>query len=305
MPENYTKPALTFKQQLQKLTDRGLVIQDQGYSLSQLANISYYRLSAYWYPFRVRNEHGHITGNIETGTAIESVLQLYEFDRQLRLLILDALERIEITIRTKLAYHLSHTYGPFAHTDAKHFHPQFDHDKWYGKIIDETQRSKDEFIRHYQSKYKGFPIVPIWMLTEVMSLGSLSFLLGGLQHDDKKVIANDFDLHHKQLANWLHILTYIRNVCAHHSRLWNRELAIRPYQIKDPNWLPPITPRNNRIFYILLILRYLLNASSNGDIWATSCTNFLEPIASIEKWRIAMGIPENWKEHPIWKTTNE
>jgi len=301
MPENYNKPPLSFEAQLKKLVDRGLVIRDQTTALQQLSNISYYRLSAYWYPFRTRDEQGHVTSNIEPGTAIETVIQLYEFDRQLRLLVMNALERIEIIIRTKLAYHLAHTYGPFAHAEAKHFHPQFNHAKWLEKIVDETERSSDEFIRHYQNKYNGFPIVPIWMLTEVMSLGSLSFLLGGLQHNDKKAIAENFAIHHKQLANWLHILTYIRNVCAHHSRLWNRELAIRPYQIKDPNWLPPITPRNDRIFYILLMLGYLLNASGNGNAWAAVCTELLEPIASVKRWRIAMGMPENWKVHPVWE----
>ncbi len=300
MSKKYEKPALSFEQQLDKLVARGLVIRDRSSALQRLACISYYRLSAYWYPFRLRDDNGNITGNLEPDTTFEAIIQLYEFDRELRLSVLDALERIEIAIRTKLTYHLAHAYGPFAHTDAVYFHPGFNHNKWLTRIVDETCRSSDEFIRHYQNKYSGFPTVPIWMLTEVMSLGSLSFLYRGLLHTDKKVIADEFSLHHKQLADWLHTLTYIRNVCAHHSRLWNRELAIRSVQNKNLNWLPPVTPRNDRVFYILLMLKHLLNSSSNGDTWTDACTALLHPIVINDRWRIAMGMPESWEEHPVW-----
>jgi abortive infection bacteriophage resistance protein len=119
--------------------------------------------------------------------------------------------------------------------------------------------------------------------------------------EDKKAIADRFKVHHKKLTDWLHTLTYVRNVCAHHSRLWNRELAIRPDQNRDPVWSRPITPRNDRIFYILLILRHLLLSTGNGDEWAASVNELLAPVAATPKYRIAMGMPENWREHPIWK----
>ncbi len=145
------------------------------------------------------------------------------------------------------------------------------------------------------------------MLTEVMSFGALSFFYKGLINDhkigveDKKAVATYFNLHHKRLGDWLHTLTYVRNVCAHHSRLWNRELAIRPDKVKEVEWRPPMTPRNDRIFYILLMLRYLLRQSGNGDAWATEITILLEPVAKTDAYRRSMGMPENWKEHPLWK----
>lgn len=214
--------------------------------------------------------------------------------------MLDAIERVEVAIRTQLTYNFSCKYGPFGHVEAKNFHPSFNHNKWLAEVNIETQRSGDQFIRHYSQKYDGFPTIPLWMLTEVMSLGGLSHLYKGLNNDDKKSISIYFNMHHKRLVNWLHALTYIRNVCAHHSRLWNRELSIRPDQVNDPNWQSPITPRNDRIFFILLILRSLLLATGNGKEWKDQVNQLLKPVAKNKQWRSAMGMPDSWETHPIW-----
>ena len=306
MADRYKKRPITFQEQLVQLEERGLQIQDRQAALTSLASISYYRLSAYWYPFRLRGADGAVTNQLEDGTTFEDVIDLYDFDRRLRLLIMDAIERVEVAVRTRLTYHLAHRYGAFAHTDRHNFHPGFNHSEWLAKLEAETVRSSDEFIRHYRSKYDGFPTIPIWMLTEVMSLGSLSLLYKGLNNnkksgvEDKKSIADHFNVHHKRLVSWLHTLTYIRNVCAHHSRLWNRELAIRPDASKDVRWQPPITPRNDRIFYVLLILRHMLHPTANGDDWHAAVCRLIEPYARNVHYRAAMGLPVNWRDHPIW-----
>lgn len=303
----YNKPPLLFTQQIERLQAKGMGFQDVDLALKQLECISYYRLSAYWFPFRIRDDLGKVTNQLEADTCFGTAITLYEFDRNLRALLLDAIERVEVAIRTQFTYHLGHTYGAFAHTNATNFHPNFKHQRWLQKLEHETSRSSDEFINHYQNKYQGFPTIPIWMLTEVMSLGALSIGYGGLKNsqqngiEDKKAVAQHFNLHHKRLGDWLHTLTYIRNICAHHSRLWNRQLAIRPDKEKEPAWQPPLTPRNNRIFYILLMLRHLLRAIGNGDDWANSINELLTPIAEHKRWRAAMGLPENWREHPLWK----
>lgn len=305
--QSYRKPALSFSEQISHLESNGMSFFDKEQALKELSSISYYRLSGYWYPFRKRNQLGLVTNHFESGADFNSTMTLYEFDRKLRGLILDAIERIEVAVRTQFTYHIGHKYGAFGHTDANNFHPSFNHRKWLAKLESETDRSRDEFIKHYQHKYTGFPTVPIWLLTEVMSLGALSFGYNGLHNnqqagvEDKKAIAQHFNLHHKRLGDWLHTLTYIRNICAHHSRLWNRELAIRPDKNKQKEWSAPLTPRNDRIFYILLMLRHLLRATGNGYDWANSVNELLVPIAEEKRWRAAMGLPENWQEHPIWK----
>jgi len=301
MLENYQKPALSFQEQLDQLKSRGLIVDDEPLAISQLSSISYYRLSAYWYPFRLRNDQGHVGDDFIAGTSFSDVVELYEFDRQLRLLVIDALERVEVFLRTLVSYHLSHTYGAFGHNDLANFHPRFQHAKWLASLSREADRSSDAFITHYKNKYRGFPKLPIWMITEVMNLGSLSFCYTGLKHTDKKAISSQLGLHHKGLADWLHKLTYIRNVCAHHSRLWNRELSLKTVRPRDSVWNAPITPRNDRIFYVLLMLRYVLKTTSNSDDWHQRCNDLFEPITQNDSWRVAMGMPQDWKEHPLWK----
>lgn len=303
----YVKPPLTFEQQITRLEKKGMFFEDKNLAEAKLASISYYRLSGYWYPFRIRKEQNVVTSQFIEGTNFDEVVSLYEFDRKLRSLILDAIERVEIAVRTQFTYRMGYKYGAFGYTNSANFHNKFNHQKWLGKIENEVERSTDDFIEHFGSKYIGFPTIPIWMLTEVISLGALSFGYRGLINnqaqgvEDKKLIASHFNLHHKKLGDWLHTLTYVRNVCAHHSRLWNRSLAIKPDRTRDANWLPPMTPRNDRIFYVLLMLRHLLRATGNGDDWAVEVNTLLEPLAAQRKWRSAMGLPENWREHPLWK----
>jgi len=181
--------------------------------------INYYRLSAYWYPFRKKDEGGQILSQFRDNVKFDEIIELYEFDRHLRLLLIDAIERIEVAVRTHVSYVLAHEYGAFAHTSSDNFHPKFRHSEWLTKVEEETERSSEDFIQHYQRKYTDFPTLPIWMLTEVMTLGALSKLYLGMQNDDKKLVANKFGLHHKQMKDWLHVLTYVRNICTHHSRL--------------------------------------------------------------------------------------
>jgi abortive infection bacteriophage resistance protein len=301
MTKPYIKRALSLSDQLNLLVSRGLIVDSQSEALHVLSHISYYRLSGYSYPLRVRDEAGSVQENFVENSSWSQVMSLYEFDRRLRMSILSALEKIEVAVRTQLTFHFTHKYGPFGYGLPANFHPGFKHLPWLNKVIDEITQSNDEFIKHFERTYAGFPQVPMWMMTEVISLGRLSHLYGGLKNEDKKDISSFFNIHHKRLGDWLHSLTYIRNVCAHHSRLWNRELAIRPDKLKDVEWLPPITPRNDRIFYILLMIRFMLNSISEGASWTANIDLLLKDIVINPKWRIAMGIPEDYQNHPIWK----
>lgn len=304
---NYLKPPLTFQEQLSKLEERGLCIHNKKLALNTLSSINYYRLSAYCIPFKKRSPSGTITDQFQENTTFENVIELYEFDRKLRLLVMDALERIEISIRTNIAYHLAHHYGAFALENAKNFHDQFNHASWLEQVQKEIVRSREPFIEHFREKYKGFPTLPVWMTTEVTSFGSLSLLFKGLKNEDKRIIAhNIYKLHHKTMSNWLHFLTYIRNICAHHSRLWNKELAIKPkLEGLGKEWQQPVTPRNDRSFFVFLVLKYLLNHSENAKQWAKACEELILPIFSKYNWSVSsMGMTDDWQNHPIWATKN-
>jgi abortive infection bacteriophage resistance protein len=213
---------------------------------------------------------------------------------------MDAIERVEVATRTRLTYHLAHQYGPFAQTQSANFHARFQHAGWLAKVRRDTDQSSDKFIDHYKGNYNGFPDVPVWMLTEVITLGSLSRLYNGMHNRDKTAVASYFNLHWRRLGNWLHVLTYIRNVCAHHGRLWNRSLAIQPQAINDPNWSPPITPTRDRVFIVLLILRQLLKEIGNGEDWKVDVDALLDRYAEDQSLLTSMGVPADWKTHPLW-----
>ena len=307
MTTDYTKPALNYTEQLNKLKGCGMTIIDDEMALGYLSSVSYYRLSAYWYFFRNNSGSGKKSNIFRPDTCFEDVIQLYSFDKRLRYLMMNALEFIEISLRTKLTYHFAMRYGPFGHTNASNFHPKFRHQEWLSKLDSEVERSSDEFVNHFKTKYNGYPRLPIWMLTEVMSFGSLSMFYKGFNNNaqssikDKEDIAKNLGIHYKTLEHWLHVLTYVRNVCAHHSRIWNRELAIRPQQLKDPLWNSPYVPFHNRVYHVLLIIQYLLKQLNHTSEWTQSILELLSNFDYKPYFQTAMGMPSNWKEHPLWK----
>ena len=305
MLKPYNKKPLSYTEQVHHLQSKGMNIHNIPWAENILAKYGYYRLSAYWHPYRVRQE-GEILDIFHKNTKFEVIIQLYEFDTELRLQIFNAIEMVETYLRTKITYYMAHQYGAFCIYDAINFYPKFNHSKFLNTCKKEVERSKDTFIQHFQQNYDGFPQLPIWMLTEVLSFGSLSFLYSGLinnkadNKEDKKAISQQFSVHHEKLAEWLHILTYVRNICAHHGRLWNKELAIKSKVDKNPHWKAPITPTNKRIFYVLLILKTLLRPTGFDTEWTHQLNKLLRPIVNNEAWRVAMGFPDNWEQHPIW-----
>lgn len=292
----YIKPPTSLPDQLQRLSDRGLHVADRDHAVHVLERISYYRLSAYWAPFKQSDDV------FEPGADFDTVLALYEFDRKLRLAVMDAIERVEIAVRTAIIHELSQAHGTFAHLDYDHFHPEFDHAAWLCHAQTEARRSKELFIEHYKKSYEGFPHLPIWMALEVVSLGGLSKLFGGLRRDDQVRIASSYGVAASVLASWLHALTYVRNLCAHHGRLWNRLLGISPALPRhELFWRPPYVPHNKRLWMVLLVLRRLMDHHHQGDDWQQRVETLVEPIASNPRWRLAMGLPEEWCGHPLWQ----
>lgn len=215
----YHKPATTYAEQIVLLKSRGMTIADEQKAAFYLQHISYYRLGAYWLPF----EADHATHQFREGTTFENVLRLYSFDRALRLLVLDAIERVEVSARAQWAHQLGNTYGAHAHLDPK-LAKRTEH--WQSNIEaleKEIERSEEVFIQHLTQTYSD-ALPPIWACCEVMSLGLLSRWYSNLYPQPVRTrIAAVYELDHLVLQSWLHHLSVVRNICAHHSRLWNRQ----------------------------------------------------------------------------------
>jgi abortive infection bacteriophage resistance protein len=275
---------------------RGLQADKQAL-IRRLKAVSYYRLSGYLFPFRNRDD------SFKNGTTLEKVWRRYTFDRQLRCLVIDAIERVEIGIRTAVVYEFSHRFGPFGYLQNSRL-PNLrasEHAQFLTRTYSETLRSKERFIVHFKDKYgDSHEMPPLWMVSEIMPFGQTSTFFRGVEKEVKYAVAHEYDLAFVIIESWLFALNTVRNICAHHGRLWNRELGIKPsIPKKDRRWHTPVQVRNNRIFGILTILKYMLNQIAPQSEWPDRLQNLLERYLDVPKG--PMGFPANWEESPIWQ----
>lgn len=185
----YRKPALTYDQQIALLESRGLQITDKERAKRHLSNVSYYRLSAYMLPFKEMDEDGNTKDKFLPGTTWDNIYDLYKFDRKLRLLIFDAIERTEIALRTQIIYQLSHKYGSHWQDNASIFditpNPITGHtvyDDIQNHIKEQlTANKKVQFIEHYINTYDNPQNPPSWMSVELLYFSELSKICRGLK----------------------------------------------------------------------------------------------------------------------------
>ena len=292
----FTKPPLTVDQQAELLISRGLVA-EKADLVARLISVSYYRLCGYWYPFKRADD------SFVPGTTLELVWRRYTFDRQFRLLVMDAIERVEITIRTRLAYELTHRFGAFAQLDNRSFPgiPAIEHQRLLDDLHENAIRSREAFVAHFRSVYDEFPDLPLWAAAETMTFGQMLTMYRHCGKYVQRDIAGLFRLSGTVLLSWLLTLNYTRNLCAHHSRLWNRVLAIKP-MIPDvrhhPLWHAAPAVSNDRIFAVLTLLRYLLGRTAPQTKWRERLYALID--ASPEIPVMEMGAPVNWRDHPLW-----
>lgn len=280
----YTKPPLTFEKQVKLLIKRGLSITNHQKAEDILKDINYYHLSAYFLPFQNNKDR------FLPGTTLEQIMCIYEFDRKLRLLFMSAIEFIEISMRTKISYFIAHRYGPFAYSEPKIFQKHFKHNKWMDKLSENLKHSREVFVKHFKMKYIKEKHLPIWIMIEIIALGQLSQLYNGLQKKDKQSISHkEYGVSAQVLTSWLHSLTYIRNMCAHHNRLWNRILAITPKLAKN---MPSV--KENKIFKILLLFKYMMLDKGKWEYFLKdlNCVITQHPNIRVKN----MGFLDNWKE---------
>jgi abortive infection bacteriophage resistance protein len=293
----YSKPALTYQQQLQQLKDRGLIINDDSKVIHLLEQISYYRLSGYWFPL-LAHKQNHI---FKPNSNFDNAFKLYCFDRELRQLIISELEKIEVAFRAKMIYVLSHKYGSFWFSNPIYFRDPIRHANTITKIGYEYKRSDEEFINSFRNNYSN-PLPPSWMTMEITSFGTLSMLYKNLKPSrEKRDIANHFGLSDTVMEAWLHSIVYLRNICAHHTRLWNRAMSIRPQMPQTPRkqWLHNNRIRNNRTYFMLSMIRFLLQTVNPTTSFSQNVKNLLNNYPNVDIR--AMDFPIDWDKEPLWK----
>lgn len=293
----FEKPALTIEQKLALLRSRGLSINDEARATHCLQHINYYRLTGYWLPF----EESHNPHRFKPGVSFEDIINVYSFDRELRLLLLDAIERIEISLRTQWAFHLAHHAGAHSYLDQTLASSSRKHARQLGLLAHEVESSQETFVVHLRTKYKHPDLPPIWAACEVLSLGQLSRWYELLRPISLRAkIARVYGLDQQVLESFLHHLTYLRNLCAHHSRVWNREFTILPPVPKSKPQLlaASITkPADRRIYNTCCFIQHLMNVVSPGHCWNDRLVQLLDRhnIPATQ-----MGFPDDWRVRPLW-----
>lgn len=291
----FNKPATTYKQQVALLQQRGMTVDNVDKAEFYLQHLNYYRLSAYWLPF----EADHVTHKFKPGICFNDVLNLYSFDRELRLLVLDGIERIEVSVRSQWAYQIGHLHGSHAHLDVQLFDTKY-WQKNLDSLIKEVARSDEIFIKHLQNTYSE-QLPPVWAVCEVMSLGLLSRWYSSLKpKQTRRAIADIYELDEKVLESWLKHLTLVRNVCAHHSRLWNRDFTITPAlpKSKPSQIINQFIPNSRKLYNTLVILIYCMDISSPYNCWRDRLKKLITAYAVQVS---AIDFPQNWEQQAIWQ----
>ncbi|KQQ78038.1 MAG: Abi family protein [Alphaproteobacteria bacterium] len=296
----FEKPSVSIPNQIALLEARGMAVPDYAHAAHCLQHISYYRLRAYWLPFEDA-PHASGTHGFRAGTSFAQVLELYIFDRRLRLLVMDAIERIEVSLRGSWAHHLAMKYGPHGYLDPGLYHRPDRYAQAFAKLIEDLARSKDTFILHYRSKYDDPEHPPIWMTAEVISLGQLSMWYNNLKNrPDRQAIAKVYGLDESVLVSLAHHLTYIRNICAHHGRLWNKQVTVKMIVPTSPASLKLAMNGNaqGRVYNTIAVLGYLMDIVAPNNQWREHIARLMDscPLAD----QAAMGFPSNWKNLPAW-----
>ena len=295
----YTKTYSPPDQLVTLLKTRGLHIEDEARTENYIRRIGYYRFSAYLYPLLALPKENHV---FKPGTTFNQALDMYRFDRHLRLLMFNEIEKIEIAVRSAIVNIASHETGnPFWMTDPAYFYDAKTFVKTKLLIDTELAKSREDFIDHFRNTYSD-PYPPAWMLAEILPLGVLTKIYDNIKSNQiRKKIAHEFSLEVPVFNSWMTIITVARNNCGHHARVWNRTFALRVSTMRRMTrpWISiPVNQR--KVYFSLCIIKYFLNViSPNNDMRAKIDTLFAA-YPSIDV--AAMGVPCGWENEPLWNT---
>lgn len=312
----YDKPPMELDALVDRLAGRGLVIPDRDRALRYLRHIGYYRLSPYTIPF----QQGGVDHLFCEGTSFDDVLGLYVFDRALRLLVMDALERVEVAVRAALTDHMSTTYDDSHwYMDASLFHDRNKHaglQRIVRASCDDRLRGTPDAgedslvhrsaLEHYLTTYGSPELPPSWLMVETLTVGQLTSLYRNLKRRaDRTAVARSIGLTTTVLESWMQTYVRVRNVCAHHGRLWNVGLGVYPVIPNSPtvSWLEgdEALPERSvkRLYPVLVSLQAVLDSVSPRSSWTERLHALLcsRPAMNLR----GMGIPEGWSDNPFWR----
>jgi abortive infection bacteriophage resistance protein len=291
--QRYLKPPLSTHDLLRRLTTRGLAISNCEAAARSLETIGYYRLLVYMRPFQVADDQG--VRRFVPGTGFEDVLALYEFDRRLRLLCMDAVERIEVALRSAIVCEISVAHGAHFYLDARHFVSAAACQGFQSAVRKEATRHHAS--RHYMARYDDPPLPPIWVSMEAVTFGTLSHTYSNLALPLRRAVARHFGFDEVVLSSWFRSLTHVRNVAAHHGRLWNASLtADKPLVAKKLR--EEFGAVQSTFFARAVVAAALLGNMDSTTAWKAALIRLLDGCPHADETR--MGFPEGWRARAFW-----
>lgn len=279
------QPPMTIDEQVENLKNIGLIVDDEEYAKKILNDISYFRLiKAYSLNLKSKN------GCYNKQTTFKEIVDLYLFNSNFRQLIFPEIEKVEINVRCRLANFFAEQYGVLGYLQAENFSNENYHAQFLEDIKEEVRRnSKAPFVRNFKENYEGGNL-PIYVLVEVFSFGTLSKFYKNMLNKDKKAIAKTFGVGYTYFESWLESISYVRNICAHYGRIYNAKLSKTPILYKE---YTQVGIGNNRIYGVLLCLKYLLKDDDHWNLFVDKIELLFDKYPCVQI--STMGFPENWK----------
>ena len=327
----YIKKWLSLEDQMVKLASRGVEVRDPESCRGLLQAVGYYRLTGYLYPLRESeayvDDEGRrrvrIFNHYRAGTSAEYAAALIDFDRRLRMLVLDGIERIEISFRMQVGYVLGRQ-SAFAHVDPSNFVDSFTgaqldtktgdtlpskHEQWIERVKARQAESDEAFVAHFRDKYDDE--MPIWALTEILELGQLGLLYSGLNSSIATEIATAYGAPSKKMmSSWISSLNYVRNVSAHHARLFNRKLVSAP--ARPTHGQVPLLGHLKEaasakqvfgLYNALAVMAYLLRSIDPDSGWPARVVELIQSFPnSAHLTTESMGVPSGWLKLEFWSS---
>lgn len=295
------KPFLSYPDLVSLLIQRNMQVADPARAERKLAQLGYYRLSGYWYPakaFALDAQGRQLLCPIsqkplrqdwfQPGTSFNDAVALYQFDKRLRLLMLDAIERLEVSLRTVIAHEVGY-HSPMAYTEQRFIQPKHAQSfqakgrlrnkwaEWSSRQQELLSRSSEDSIAwHRQS---GKPI-PFWVAVEAWDFGTLSKYFEMLKGGHQNRVLRRFGLSDaKSFARWLQEINLLRNRCAHHTRVWNQVSANALPALPHEAYFQRLGLDQSalaRIYGIISIMWFLLQRVAPNSSWICDVADLID-----------------------------
>ena len=256
----------TIEQQLDILESRGLQISNKAVAENFLYRNNYYRISGYSLTLRSHDAFSH-------GANFQDIVDIYEFDRALRHILLKYIEIIEVTVKSVYSYEFTKVYGALGHYDPANFTDNAIHADIMRKaeVQKNSRLSHEPYLKHFVNELQQD--LPLWAFVDLLTISNISFMYKISQPVIKLAVANSLGLlkrGDKILERFMHHMTIIRNLCAHGSRLYNRLFEQKPWLSKRERMLlitlPDGTMDNSHLYGFILIMRRLLKPSEFSEM---------------------------------------